>query len=178
VTLGEEAIYINKAGKVIGPVTAKSVVRKRELIGTAGRLGIKKVSGEVIMPPIYDYFGYVQDSVFWFRLRGKYGLADLKGKFIVGPDFDYLTYFSEGLAPARIAKNWGFIRPDGTIGLSFTYQAAHNFSHGLAAVKQHGLWGFIDKKGHWKIKPRFEATGGNFRDIQSTYDPVVRFEYP
>lgn len=178
VTLGEDDVYINKLGKFIGPAISKPTVRKRELIGTAGQLGIKKPSGEIVMPPIYDYFGYAKDSVFWFRLKGKYGLADSNGRFIVGPDFDYLTYFSEGLAPARIVEKWGFIRPNGTIGLSFTYQAAHNFSHGLAAVKHQGLWGFIYKKGRWKIKPRFEDTGGNFRDIHSKYDPMVRFEYP
>lgn len=178
VTLGNEDVYINKAGKILGVAPPKSTVRKRELIGTSGRLGLMKPTGEIVMPPIYDYFGYAQDSVFWFRLKGKFGLADSDGNYITGPDFDYLTYFSEGLAPASTADTWGFIRPNGTIGIPFTYQAALNFSHGLAAVKHKGLWGFIDRKGRWKIKPRFEATGGNFRNVFSKYEPVVRFEYP
>lgn len=175
VELNSKEFYINKKDEIIGEVPEFKYIKK-ELSLDEKRNKLKKMN-KGFDTLSFQSTGYRQDSIFWYRTGDKYGIADTTGLAITQPIFDYIWYFSEGLAPVQIENKWGFIFPNGQTAIKLKYEKVLNFKYGLAAAKYKGKWGYINHSGKWVIKPIFENTDGNFRDIKSTFDPIVHFEY-
>ena len=175
VELNSKQFYINKKDEYLGEVEDSDFVRKElSLDDKRRRLYLMNPGFDSLSFPAT---GYRQDSIFWYKTKDKYGLADTTGLIITKPVFDYICYFSEGLAPVKINDKWGFIYPNGQIAIELKFEKVINFKYGLAATKQDGKWGFIKNSGEWIIKPIFENTDGNFRDVNAKSDPMVQFEY-
>lgn len=101
-------------------------------------------------------------------LRGdKIGYIDSRGKEVLPFQFQQAHSFAGGLRPFTDHQTgkMGFLNPKGKIVIPAKFQAVWNFYPGkkglalalapAASEEEPPLYGFINRKGDWKIEPRF-----------------------
>ena len=118
-----------------------------------------KVSGKVVIPPIFDGVRPFSEGRAFFYDYGssQWGVMDEDGNEIVPPRFMFAEDFSEGVAAVCDAHSnmWGFIEPDGTFLIRPVFRDAHSFSEGLAPVVEHERWGYLSKANRIEIDCMF-----------------------
>ncbi len=127
--------------------------------GQNGLLGVKEVSGKVLVEP--KYHGgrkfkngmavvkgpTIMDDITGFPISPKSGYINDKGVQITPLKYDYAYDFEEGMAAVKINYLFGFIDDKGNEVIPLKYESASRFNEGLAYVKLNGKLGYIDKKG-------------------------------
>jgi len=152
---------INTKGQFVSPLhdphTSVMMSRYFEGIGAVekdGKWGYADVSGNVVIPPLFNYAGDFERGMARVSQGGKYFFVNRKGERIT-PEFDGAFDFSEDLAAVEVDHKIGYIRRDGTFALPPSHQGASgiDFSEGLVAVRIEGKVGFMDSTGSIIVKP-------------------------
>jgi hypothetical protein len=147
-------------------------------IRQGGKWGFIDRSGKVVVKPGFDEVGARSEGTWAVRCGQKWGfVAEASGRLSVTPRYEAVAAFSEGLCAVVIGGKIGFVGKNGVFQIpprfvtdrystEFRLWALrYHFSHGLspAEISEHeasrhgfkGTWGFIDRRGAWKIVPRF-----------------------
>ncbi len=97
--------------------------------------GIMDAEGNVVVQPIYEGIGTLEDDRILFKINGKYGFFDENLNVVIEPIYKGAAQFSEGLA-CVCDDNWayGFIDKDGNTILPHTFDYAESFENGLATI--------------------------------------------
>lgn len=98
------------------------------------------------------------------ELHGRCGYLNLDGRFAIAPHFEELGLCSEGMVSFVQADRVGFLDVSGAIAIPARFDAVDampTFNSGLAAVRSNGLVGYIDRRGDWRILPKWDW-GWNF----------------
>jgi len=155
---------INTKGQFVSPVrdphTSVMASRYSEGIGAVekdGKWGYADVSGNVVIPALFNYAGDFENGMARVSQGGKYFFINRKGERIT-PEFDGAFDFSEDLAAVEVDHKIGYIRRDGTFALPPIHQGASgiDFSEGLVAVRIEGKVGFMDTTGSIIVKPSYD----------------------
>jgi hypothetical protein len=77
--------------------------------------------------------------------------------------YDKLEKCSDGLLRFQKNNKWGYLNKNGIEVIVAKFEDARDFNNGFAAAKQGDSWGLIDKKGNWKIQPKYFDLGYTFR---------------
>ena len=110
-------------------------------------IGFVDTSGQEIVAPKYEGFGYFTEGLARVMLDGKHGFIDKTGEEIVTPRYDGVSAFYEGMAMVRLGEKRGYIDTSGLEAVELKYEGFGYFSEGLARVELDGKWGYIDKTG-------------------------------
>jgi hypothetical protein len=119
--------------------------------------GYANLSGNVIIPPKFEYAGDFESGLAVVRLKGKYFFINHGGERVT-PEFDGLFHFNENLAAAIVGNKVGYIDRNGKFVLPPNYDGSSgiDFSEGLVAVRIGGRVGFIDKRGAVVVPPAYD----------------------
>ena len=114
-----------------------------------GKTGIiNSVSGEVVVPLIYDelkHYFPVHDNHLIVVKDGKYGCIDFNGNTVLSLIYDKLRFNVEDIWDFCIADKWGLVEPGDKIIIPAEYDDISEFNQGLAPVKRSGKWGFVNR---------------------------------
>ena len=121
--------------------------------------GLIDNNGKLIIPCMYDYINWINDSLIDVTRGGlgtSHALFNKNGEQLTG--FEYMVFgnFIEGIAKARIENKFGFIYPNGKIAIPIMFDYCEEFINGYSIIKQVEKWGAIDKNGKIIIEPKFE----------------------
>lgn len=134
--------------------------------------------GKVVVKPSFDEVGSHSEGTWAVRSGAKWGfVAESTGGLSVPPRYEAVAAFSEGLCAVVAGGKVGFIGKNGVFQIPPRYLVekfditfgiwltTYRFSGGLCpaqisesqAKKNRfpSTWGFIDRRGQWKISPRF-----------------------
>lgn len=112
-----------------------------------GKWGFAGVTGDLIIPCIYDRVGLFSEGLINVESEGKWGFIDYSGKMIIKNIYDEAGYFSEGLASVAVSGKYGYVDQAGNIIIPLVYEKAATFSNGKALVTKDGKDFYINKKG-------------------------------
>lgn len=138
-------------------------------VKVGGMYGYIDKTGKFLINPKYSSAEDFSEGLAAVRMRNsdgiyKSGFIDKSGKVIIKFEYDYANNFKEGLALVKIGSlnNYkiGFINAKGEMVIKAIYDDGKDFSDGLAVVgvgKEFDSmkYGYIDKKGIFKIIPKY-----------------------
>ena len=188
---------INTKGQFVSqvrdPHTSVMASKYSEGIGAVekdGKWGYADVSGNVVIPALFNYAGDFENGMARVSQGGKYFFVNRKGERIT-PEFDGAFDFSEDLAAVEVDHKIGYIRRDGIFALPPIHQGASgiDFSEGLVAVRIEGKVGFMDTTGSIIVKPSYDdaypfseglapvTSGGKWGYIDKSGKLIVPLQY-
>lgn len=128
----------------------KTVVERSTLIPCIqnGKFGFAdEITGNLIIPCIYDEAYTFRCNIARVRLNNKWGYIDPSGKNITPLKYDDANSIVEELAMVRSKEGWGYINQNGKEIIPCRYDYSDFFNEGLAKVKFNKKLGFIDHTG-------------------------------
>ena len=132
--------------------------------------GFINAKGQVLIPPVIDRIGEINDSCAVGRYKGLWGIISFRNKFF--PKFEYKNQFRfNGQKHVRVEKNgkWGIIGLNGEHIIKIENDSVGiKFSNGLVCVKNNGLCGFKDWNDKYVIRPMYAQA----RSFSSGYAAV------
>jgi len=133
-----------------------------------GKTGIiNSVSGEVVVPLIYDEFEHyfpVHDNHLIVVKDGKYGCIDFSGNTVLALIYDKLRFNVEDIWDFCIADKWGLVEPGDKIVIPAEYDDISEFKNDLAPVKRYGKWGFINRKNEMVVPFKYDKVSMSMFD--------------
>jgi len=142
-------------------------------------------TGEIIVPPIYDYVSPFYSDCARVVKNGKYGFVGLNGRLIVDTVWDEADHFHAALCPVRKGSQWGYINKNGMEVFVPQFELAEQFKctfkviedrydrYYTALVVKDGKYGFIDDMGKYIFEPKFDDAK-QFWDLG--YAPVMGYD--
>lgn len=121
------------------------------------RMGFIDLSGNVIIPCIYDWVEEFNEGFAAFSKNDQMGLIDTKGNVIIEPVYKYLGKMSEGMIIFKKDNKFGYLNSQGKVVINNIYDKANSFNEGLAAVTLNNMTGYINKLGKYIIPSKFAA---------------------
>ena len=132
-----------------------------------GKWGMINISGEIILPPIYDSIGSItilEDSKGYIRaeLDNKFGFINSKGEWLIEPKFESLGLFithdnqDTPLCGAKQFSKWGLIDRKGSFVVNPQFDDFKNFENGVAIVVQNEKKGLIKENGEFVFEPIYD----------------------
>ncbi len=127
------------------------------------------LTGEIIVPPTYNYvYPFYSDCATVIK-NGKYGFVSCDGRLVADTVWDEAYHFiSADLCPVRKGSKWGYIDKNGTTVLEPQFEKAERFeciqelreekyyTYYAALVVKDGKYGFIDNEGNYIFEPKFD----------------------
>jgi hypothetical protein len=135
--------------------------------------GLVGNDGKVLIPCIYSYMSWKNDSLLVASKGETQALFNKKGEQLTGFEYRVFGDFIEGLAKARIGDKFGFIYPGGRVAIPVRFDYCEDFNNGYAIIKDKENWGAINKEGkiiiepiyqYDKVKSILKEKYGSFRD--------------
>ena len=122
-----------------------------------GKQGYADLSGEIVIPPTFEYAGDFTSGVARVRLNGKEFFINRKGEKVTA-EFAATFDFSDGLAAVIVGHQVGYIAPNGAFAIPPTYSGTSGiqFSEGLVAVRVGDKVGFMNKSGSVVVHPSYD----------------------
>jgi hypothetical protein len=145
--ISSEPVIINKKGEIIyrGAPFLQGVADERiAMINGEEKAGFLDLSGNVVIPFIYDSTGSFDEGLAPVRKGNKWGYIDKSGKLVIPFKFDEAHEFMRGLADARSGTTSGFINRSGNFVFSLNYRGTSGFMFGDVAR----FWTVDDKFGY------------------------------
>lgn len=137
--------------------------------------GFINAKGQVIIPPVIDRIGEINNSCAVGRYKGLWGIISFRNKFF--PKFEYKNQFRfNGQNHVRVEKNgkWGIIGINGEPIIKIENDSVgKNFSNGLVCVKNKGLCGFKDWNDKYVIRPMYAQARSFSSDYAAVQDRVT-----
>lgn len=125
-----------------------------------GKVGLMKVSGEIIIKPLYESILPFSENLAIIKFNKKWGAVDKNGTIVIPPQYEDMESFENGLARVRLNGKWGIINKTGNNVIPIEYIEIGNFSEGLAFASKDGyLFGYIDMSNNFIIPPVFKNAG-------------------
>lgn len=155
---------INTAGKFTTPIweagkgnLAHTYAEGLGSFTKGGKQGYADLSGQVVIPPVFESAGDFSSGLALVRLNDKAFFIDRNGVRVT-PEFSEAFGFSEGLAAVIVGQQVGYIGLNGAFAIPPTYSgtSAMQFSEGLVAVRVGGKVGFMDKSGLIVAQPAYD----------------------
>ncbi|GKU29298.1 WG repeat-containing protein [Clostridium folliculivorans] len=156
-----------------------------EIENNNSKWGYFKLStGEIIVPPVYDYAYPFYGDRAKVRRKMKYGFIDTEGNEVVKIDWDdTANSVGFGLCWVKKGDKYGYVDRQGVKVLTPQFEKAERLNSignekYAAIVKKDGKYGFIDEKGNYIFEPVFQdAKKFWFADykLNKVYAPVKAF---
>jgi len=154
-----------------------------------GKVGLKNVSGKIILEPKYDYIydsynGYtklfVGDTLdYGAPKRGVFGIMNSRGKIILEPKYNFVYEYNKTWARVFLGEthdgcspkngSFGFIDTTGKEVIPIKYKRAEDFYHGIAKVNYNEKVGFIDSTDEAVIPFNYDHITGFYSGIATTF---------
>ena len=128
-----------------------------EMFEENDKVGIKDITGEILVPAIFDDLAYSSSAIKYqiavaAKLNGKWGLVSTNGAgaAITGFEFDYIAPISGPVTAVKKGGKWGYIFEDGRFFTEIGFDeiclvdSRITFINGWSAFKKDGLWGVTD----------------------------------
>jgi hypothetical protein len=96
------------------------LLRRPWFVHQRRKQGYADLSGEIVIPPTFDYAGDFHSGVARVGLKDKYFFISWKGERIT-PEFEGAFDFSEDLAAVIVGQQVGYIARNGTFAIPPTY---------------------------------------------------------
>ena len=150
--------FIDKSGREVVPFRYRHVQDFKDGLaivcvkdGEDYKYGFIDKTSEVVIPIMYDWLDtYFIDGLCNVKLGDKYGFINKRGEVVIPIMYDCLgTYFIDGLCCAGI----------------FTEIERFIDRDGIERVKLDKKYGFINKKGEWKIQPKYRSVGCFYKGL-------------
>lgn len=110
------------------------------------KVGFANHTGQVVIPLIYDDFGYIENGLIPAKKDNKWGVIDDNHRTITPFVFDLPISTPSDDTIIIGSQPYGYANTDGKIVIAPTYQEAHPFYDNKAIVKNSdGKWGVINK---------------------------------
>lgn len=120
-------------------------------------VGINTLSGQQIVPPIYEYIGGFRDGLALVKKGGRFGFINPLGDVAIPLQFEDGESFSEGKAKVVKGGKLGYINRAGEAVTKFEFEIADSFAGGLAAVVKNGKKMILNQDGAVITGPNIEA---------------------
>jgi hypothetical protein len=122
------------------------------------RVGIRDMSGKIIVEPIYDNARLFSEGLSTVQLGNKYGLVDEQGNFVLPlQEMKYLGRLRDGLISFCTNDKYGFLDKTGQEKIKPQFELTSEFSERLCWVQnEKGLHGYIDTLGRLVIPYTFQ----------------------
>lgn len=119
------------------------------------KYGLFDHNGNEVIPCIYDYLSWPEDSLLILSKGDNQALFHLNGKQLT--DFKYMVIdnYHEGLSKVREGAKFGYINKEGEVIIPIQFDMCYPFSDGFAIIRIGEHWGAIDKKGLQVIPTKF-----------------------
>ena len=143
----------NKRIQKIESILGKNGIGDLRSITT--KYGLFDHNGNEVIPCIYDYLSWPEDSLLILRNGNNQALFHLNGKQLT--DFKYMVIdnYHEGLSKVREGAKFGYINKEGEVIIPIQFDMCYPFSSGFAIIRIGEHWGAIDKKGLQVIPAKF-----------------------
>ena len=108
---------------------------------------INILTGEIVVPPIYEYADDYYCGRALIKQNAKYGIIDQDGEIVVPSMYEYVGDFYCDRALVKLEAKYGFIDQDGKIVVPPIYDNADPFYGDSAVVKKGEKYGVINTDG-------------------------------
>lgn len=127
-----------------------SVKEERLLVSRDGKYGFLDLSGDEIIPLIYDEAYSFSEGLAPFSKKGKWGFIDKAGEEIISPIYDQVDFsFLNGITTASLNGKWGLIDKRGNIILPFEYdERIHGKDRGFYIARKNDQNYIVDVAGN------------------------------
>ncbi len=112
-----------------------------------GKYGFIDLSGNEIIPPVYDDSHNFSEGLAAVCKDGKWGFVDKTGKEFISPRFDYVRSFEGGLAAVSAGEKWGLIDKAGNSVLPVEYDFIDRYENGIFAAEKENRTFLLDASG-------------------------------
>ena len=177
---GEEIFKNSDLGHVL--LKYKSVIQNK--------IGIKKLSGDIVTDLIYDEIGNVYNGEIEVKKGEYWGVIDIKGNEVIPICFISLQIIKVGLFKIKITPDvsaslygcsingnkCGVINKDNNIIIPFEYDDILDFSEGRAWARKYGKWGVIDVNGETVLDFQFNKLDNFIYNISVICQKEDRWE--
>ena len=188
--LSNQYTLIDRQGKILKEnFEARGIARytdRRALFTTEKRgdirerLGYLNTSGDVVIPPQYDWGTPFSSGMAAVCKGDRWGFIDLEGNIRLPLIYEGVRPYSGNLGGVIKNGKLGFVDKHGSLVIDFVfdmisddfldhrYALAQSFN-GLQPVRVGSLLGLIDEKGKWIAKPEYER----FYSAYGTHDETL-----
>lgn len=148
------------------------------IVRRSKRYGIVDTTGKWIVKPKYNrIYPYNKYGLAKIRQGRLYFFVDRQGKkthksmLKTAGDFN-----EEGISKVRLRnKTYNFVNHEGKLISKKNFQAVKYFHQDLAPVKRKDFWGFIDKRGFFRIQPKYNSVScfyKNYAQVSYTKEEI------
>ncbi len=123
---------------------------------------------EVVVEPVFDWYGEFSENLAAILVDGKWGFIDTTGDFVIQPRFE--DRGENRLSWDRLISTSG-LRTDCFNSLIWFY----NFENGQAWVCENGLCGIVDTTGNYILIPQYEMDINNYNDSLTWFKQNGKF---
>lgn len=149
--------FVGSASEGLVAVNAGGTVTASGFV-SGGKWGYRNVHGSEMLPCSYEAAYPFQNGRAIVKREGRWGVIDTTGKFLIQPRYDELAEASEGCYTASLGSRWGILDAHGAFLIPAVFIGIAEAEWNEIRVASQGTkWGAINRKGKWKIKPRFDA---------------------
>ena len=123
-----------------------------------GRLEILDESGELLINKNHGITSFEEGGNDHFKIQkdGKFGFIDSNGQIKIANRYDSVKIFNNEMAAFYLRGGWGYINEIEEIVVQPNLTYASNFDQGFSIGQINGFFGVLDKKGNWKISPKYK----------------------
>ena len=143
-----------------------------------GKSGLFTLSGESLVPAIYDNIERYCNGVSRVSRDGKWGFIDESGAEIIPCQYDQAGDFNDGIAGVRKGDKWGIINNAGQVIYPFELDFCCWSVQGYAVINIAGKSGVIDASGKIIIPCEYDKIRPETWDsFDSAESPFKWYEY-
>lgn len=156
---------INKSGKVlVKDFEASSILPYDRntglaLMSASSGSGYVNLSGDIVIPPEYQYISWFQNGVARIKKDDLYGAVDYSGKIIFPITCENVAAFNANLFAVQKEGKWGYVNAMGENITDFVFDdiGYSSVPSGPYPVAVDEKWGLIDAKGEWVLPASYDA---------------------
>lgn len=157
---------INKANKIILPFDfdwiEPNFLDTLIKVKAGDKFGILDLSGDTLLPLIYEKIGRINNDPILVIEQGKVGYFSRSSGWVIPPKYESDQFvlewgeFSDGLARIRIKGKMGVIDTTDTRIVPAIFENMGPYEGVLFAIKKRGKWGFSDHDIKLRIKYTYD----------------------
>lgn len=106
------------------------------------KFGALDMSGNEIIPPIYDYVEYANEGLFVVKMDNKFGYINTKGETAIPFEYEFADKFIDGFARSKKGR-LGVINTKGETVIPFIYHNMWEIDNGFVMAEKLSDWGLL-----------------------------------